>query len=299
MEISHSKLSFKRFELPVQRFSKTALPLYLTLLNKHQEDISKFRCNKEWDRVRRETLNAQRTVSQLQAAVREVDEVREHLTTEEAKEFDRQIKPHKRKAEDAIKRFTDICYTANGIEEITPETREPAQSHGGLQLQYKEEFLPEEIEVEQRKAQLETYENLQQDISDLQELFVNFSENVHAQAEMVDEIEENVEIAQENVNEGERILSKAAKLKTALYPLTGALIGTCIGGPIGLVAGLKFGSMAAIGGTVLGYTGGKVVKKWQENEGDQFQITKSQTSADLGSESKNLTPSLTTSASVL
>ena len=41
MEISHSKLSFKRFELPVQRFSKTALPLYLTLLNKHQEDISK------------------------------------------------------------------------------------------------------------------------------------------------------------------------------------------------------------------------------------------------------------------
>ena len=36
------------------------------------------------------------------------------------------------------------------------------------------------------------------------------------------------------------------------YPLAGALIGTCLGGPIGLVAGLKLGSLAAIGGGFIG-----------------------------------------------
>lgn len=105
--------------------------------------------------------------------------MREILDPEEAKEFDRKINPHKKRALDAIKKSTDLFNTINGIEEITPKIQEPEHSHGGLQLQYKEEFLPEEIEVEQRKAQLETYESIQQDISDLQELFINFSENVH------------------------------------------------------------------------------------------------------------------------
>ena len=43
MELSQPKTSFKRFELPVQRFSKTALPLYLDLLKKHEQNIVKVR----------------------------------------------------------------------------------------------------------------------------------------------------------------------------------------------------------------------------------------------------------------
>ena len=121
-------------------------------------------------------MNAQRTVSQFRAAIREVDDVRHLLTLEEEKEFQRQIKPHQSKALDAIKKFTDNCSNTTSIEEITPE---PVRPESGLRLQYKEEFLLEEIEVEQRKAQLQTYENLQQDISDLQEIFSTFSENVH------------------------------------------------------------------------------------------------------------------------
>ena len=40
-------------------------------------------------------------------------------------------------------------------------------------------MLPEEIDVEQRRAQLETYENLQKDVEDLQDLFSEFSQQVH------------------------------------------------------------------------------------------------------------------------
>lgn len=78
-------------------------------------------------------------------------------------------------------------------------------------------------------------------------------------------IEENVETALVNVQEGQSHLAKAAKFKGALYPITGALIGTCIGGPVGLLAGLKIGGLAALGGTILGFAGGKGLKKLQEN----------------------------------
>lgn len=36
------------------------------------------------------------------------------------------------------------------------------------------------------------------------------------------------------------------------YPLAGALLGTCLGGPVGLLAGIKFGGLTAIGGGILG-----------------------------------------------
>ena len=81
----------------------------------------------------------------------------------------------------------------------------------------------------------------------------------------VSNIECNVEDALECVKEGQQNLAKAAKFKATMYPLTGALIGTCIGGPVGLLAGLKIGGLAALGGTVLGFASGRGLKKWQES----------------------------------
>ena len=102
---------------------------------------------------------------------------------------------------------------------------------------------------------------------------------MQTQQSTVSEIEGNVEEALENVIEGEQNLAKAGKFKAAMYPLTGAVIGTCIGGPIGLLAGLKIGSFAALTGTVLGFAGGRGLKKWQEsivNNGTVENLTKSQ-----------------------
>ena len=39
---------------------------------------------------------------------------------------------------------------------------------------------------------------------------------------------------------------------SAIYPVAGALFGTCLGGPVGLLAGVKIGGLAAIGGSVFG-----------------------------------------------
>ena len=69
---------------------------------------------------------------------------------------------------------------------------------------------------------------------------------------MVDNMEDNMEETQMNVNEGAKYLQKASTYKVAAYPLAGAMIGTCIGGPIGLIAGLKIGGLAAVGCGILG-----------------------------------------------
>ena len=50
-------------------------------------------------------------------------------------------------------------------------------------------------------------------------------------------------------------------------PLVGAIFGLCLGGPVGLLAGAKLGGVAAVGGSILGYTGASVVKDQQELRG--------------------------------
>lgn len=55
---------------------------------------------------------------------------------------------------------------------------------------------------------------------------------------------------------------QAAKYKMAALPMAGALIGGVVGGPIGLLAGFKVaGIAAALGGGVLGFTGGKWIQR--------------------------------------
>lgn len=69
---------------------------------------------------------------------------------------------------------------------------------------------------------------------------------------MVDNMEDNIEETQINVNEGARYLQKASAYKVAAYPIAGAVLGTCLGGPIGLIAGLKIGGLAAMSCGILG-----------------------------------------------
>ena len=67
------------------------------------------------------------------------------------------------------------------------------------------------------------------------------------------EVEENGE---ENPN--------LSNLPMTGLPLAGALFGMCLGGPVGLLAGVKLGGVAAVGGSILGYTGASVIKEQKE-----------------------------------
>ena len=60
----------------------------------------------------------------------------------------------------------------------TSEHRLEDEQYPSLVLE-QQQILPEEIEVEQRRAQFEAMQNLQQDIDELHDLFSEFSQQVH------------------------------------------------------------------------------------------------------------------------
>lgn len=97
---------------------------------------------------------------------------------------------------------------------------------------------------------------------ELSQLVTEFSLLVCSQQEKIDRIEEHVNSAAANVEEGTKNLGKAAKYKLAALPVAGAVIGGVVGGPIGLLAGFKVaGIAAALGGGILGFTGGKLIQR--------------------------------------
>ena len=53
------------------------------------------------------------------------------------------------------------------------------------------------------------------------------------------------------------IQAEATKSTSKVYPMAGAVLGTCLGGPVGVLAGIKIGGLAAIGGSIFG--GSKVL----------------------------------------
>ncbi|XP_023346162.1 uncharacterized protein LOC111715128 [Eurytemora carolleeae] len=56
----------------------------------------------------------------------------------------------------------------------------------------------------------------------------------------------------------------SSSVPMAGLPLAGAVFGLCLGGPVGLVAGIKLGGVVAVGGSILGYTGAKVISEQRE-----------------------------------
>lgn len=103
-----------------------------------------------------------------------------------------------------------------------------------------------------REACLTAWDSLQTDIQELHELFVSFDKIVQEDKETVQNIQDNIEETEINVIKGYKNVKLAARYKAALYPLTGAVIGTCVAGPIGLLAGLKIGGLSAMAGGFLG-----------------------------------------------
>ena len=61
---------------------------------------------------------------------------------------------------------------------------------------------------------------------------------------------------------------QAAKLKRSMTPLTCAVVGTALGGPVGGLFGLKAALGGAMASAILGYCGVKLVQKKNEVEYD-------------------------------
>lgn len=150
-------------------------------------------------------------------------------------------------------------------------------------------FQEERYELKQKQDCLHEMELLQTEIRHLNSMFINMQKIVQEQSTDVDIIAENAEEALENIQATEVNLRKALSYKKAMYPMMGALLGTCLGGPIGLVAGLKAGSLAAVSCGFLGFTGGSIMKSKSILQGN---IEESQGYQEFNMELQKTEPSI-------
>ncbi|XP_053672531.1 syntaxin-17 [Anopheles nili] len=266
------KIPLKLAQISIDKFNQT-IPQYLTVLQNHKCNIEKAGSLNDWEKVKREQLNATRIVKQIKFLLVEIDKVRQRLRTSDYDRFDDGIEDTKKKAfnsmaeylamqnairaQSASKSYRQQQYDEDGA---NGDSEYPTGGRLAYVPQITSSYNMEEHEIRQREECLRQMEHLQSEMEDIQELYQKVHELVHEQGETVTKVEENIDATQIHVEAGVTALQKALAYKKAVYPLAGAFLGTCIGGPIGLVVGLKAGGLAALGGGLVGFASGKFIK---------------------------------------
>lgn len=233
------------------------------MLKRHKNNIKKYQAQQDWEKVYKEDVNVSRIITQLKELLYQMDTLRAQVLDVDIKQFDKLTARARTSILNAIKEYMELDLnipTQTTGQKSQSGTNENLVSHDPLDNRYIQ--LQEEYEQLQRQqACLHSWNTLQNEIQQLHELFVEFNKIVEDQKELVNQVEEDVEETSINVVEGTKMLQKASRYKVAAYPLAGAVLGTCLGGPIGLLAGIKIGGLAALSCGLLGFTGGSLLKK--------------------------------------
>uniref|UniRef100_A0A182WIF2 t-SNARE coiled-coil homology domain-containing protein n=1 Tax=Anopheles minimus TaxID=112268 RepID=A0A182WIF2_9DIPT len=267
------KIPLKLAQISIDKFNQT-IPQYLTQLRNHKCNIEKAGSLNDWEKVKREQLNATRIVKQIRFMLVEIDKVRQRLRATDLDRFDDGIEETKKDAFSSMAEYMAMqqALRAQSARNYQQQHYDEERSSGGDNSEFptggRLAYIPqitssyntEEHELRQREECLHQMEHLQREMEDIQELYQKVHELVHEQGETVTRVEENVDVAQIQVEAGVTALQKALAYKKAVYPLAGAFLGSCIGGPIGLVVGLKAGGLAALGGGLVGFASGKFIK---------------------------------------
>ncbi|KAM8801884.1 syntaxin-17 isoform 1-T2 [Rhynchonycteris naso] len=277
MSEDEEKVKLRRLEPAIQKFIKIVIPTDLERLRKHQINIEKYQRCRVWDKLHEEHINAGRTVQQLRSNIREMEKLCLKVRKEDLGVLQRMIDPVKEEASAATAEFLQLHLES--VHELEKQFKDeetllqPSLTRsvtvGGAFHTTEAEADPQSVaqiyalpEIPRDQNAAESWDNLEADLVELSQLVTEFSLLVHSQQEKIDSIEDHVNSAAVNVEEGTRNLGKAAKYKLAALPVAGALIGGVVGGPIGLLAGFKVaGIAAALGGGLLGFTGGKLIQR--------------------------------------
>ncbi|KAJ8962977.1 hypothetical protein NQ314_005694 [Rhamnusium bicolor] len=263
------KQPLKYIEVPLNKFTEEVIPHHQKIYEQYKTTIQKLVQVNNEEQLKREVKDKKRTIKQLRDLMYELDTLRAQVEDVDLDKFDIKTLSLRKIILNLINGYSELEKAADNVtnalrenEEMDKENYNPFEGTSQLQIQ---ENL-EDLKLKQHQEQLNKVENINKDVGELHEIYKHLNEMVETQGQDVDNIEETVESTQNNVESGTRHIIKAHKLKAVAYPVTGAFLGGIIGGPIGLVAGIKIGGIAALGCAIAGYTGGKYFKKIHNSE---------------------------------
>uniref|UniRef100_A0A336KHG6 CSON003117 protein n=1 Tax=Culicoides sonorensis TaxID=179676 RepID=A0A336KHG6_CULSO len=259
-------LSIKHAEIAIETF-KNQVQKQLKQLKEHKLNIKKFLQKNDYDSIKREEVGAIRSIKNIKNTILDIQQLRSRIKDDDLEQFDQRISSNKDEALREIKSFLDMelrpppkTYSHPEVPDLEDEFEDipPIQTY----------FELDEYQLKARASLLHDMENIENELAGLFEVFKQVHHMVHDQAEPVERISNNVTETEISVQEGTAHLRTALKYQKAAYPLVGAVIGTCIAGPLGLIAGMKTGAslmaaggLASLTGGFLGFSGGKILKK--------------------------------------
>lgn len=98
-------LPLKQAQISVKKFNDVGIPHHLGLLKNHKTQIVKSLALGDWDRVKKEEINATRVVKQLKNVMLEIDILRAKIDEAELDKFDELTLVGRQKAKAAITEF--------------------------------------------------------------------------------------------------------------------------------------------------------------------------------------------------
>jgi syntaxin 17 len=276
LNTSITKQPLKLIEVPLNKFSEEVIPHHQSIFEQHRTCVLKLMSKNNIQIVQQEIKIKKRVIKQLKDLMYELDTLRTQVEDVDLDKFDTKTLSFRKIIITLISGYTDLEKKCAELENRQNEEdqkllEETSPFEGASQIQIHENL--DDVVLRQRQELLNEVETVHKETEDLNQIYTQLHQMVEDQKEHVDQAEEKVESAHENVHAGFKDLVKAHRLKTAVYPVTGAFLGSMIGGPVGLVAGFKIGGLTALGCAIAGYTGGRFFKKSQAAEEVQEQTT--------------------------
>ncbi|CAO1374367.1 unnamed protein product [Diamesa serratosioi] len=261
---NNNNISIKAAEISINKFNDQ-INQKLTMLRNFRSNSEKFRNTQNHNQLMKEQINSDRVVKQLKTLLIEIDQLRSKVNSSDQEKFEKLTSHWRNEALNEIKKHSEHpvdnfkTFPETSSEEFLPDADSNIQLHVDMN-----EFRRKQLDS--KEAHLQEFENLQQDCSDIFEIYKNVNEMLVAQGEQVEDILINTEEAKMNVEGGTNYLKMAARYKKTMYPILGAGLGMIVCGPMGLLVGLQAGSLAVVTGGIGGYFGGKFLKNTEKSE---------------------------------
>lgn len=100
-----STLSIKQAEISIKKFNDVGIPQHLGLLKNHKSNIVKSLALGDWDKVKKEEINATRVIKQLKNLMLEMDILRGKVLEHDLDKFDELTMRGRQKAKEAIQEY--------------------------------------------------------------------------------------------------------------------------------------------------------------------------------------------------
>ncbi|CAO1402917.1 unnamed protein product [Diamesa serratosioi] len=261
---SNNNISIRAAEISIKKFNELINQKVIMLKN-FRSNSEKFMITKNYAQLNREQINSNRVIKQLKSLLIEIDHLKSKVNSSDHEKFEKLTSLRRNEALNEIKLHLELnpAVKFRRVSESSSEEFLPEDDDSNFQLQVDMDELRRK-QLESKEKYLQEFENLQKECSDIYEIYKNVNEMVVSQGEQVEVISNNTEEAQMNVESGTEHLKTALKFKKTMYPILGAGLGMIMCGPMGLMVGLKAGSLAVATGGVGGYFGGKFLKNTEQ-----------------------------------